>query len=116
MKSAHLARRVARLAALGVIAWSGYAGPSFAADPDLAQGRQLFLNGVAPLPACALCHTLRDAGSNGAIGPNLDELKPDAARVAAVIRSGMGPMPAFTALTDAQVAVLARYVSTVTKP
>lgn len=92
------------------------AGPALAADPSVAEGRQLFLNGVPPAPACALCHTLKDAGSNGAIGPNLDELKPDQARVAAVIRSGMGPMPAFTALSDAQVAALARYVSSVTKP
>lgn len=95
---------------------AGFAGPSFAGDPALAEGRQLFINGVAPAPTCGLCHTLKDAGSTGQIGPNLDELKPDTARVAAVIRSGMGPMPAFTALTDAQVAALARYVAAVTKP
>jgi len=59
---------------------------------------------------------LKDAGASGAIGPNLDDLQPDMARVSAVIRSGMGPMPPFTMLTDAQVAALARYVSTVTKP
>jgi mono/diheme cytochrome c family protein len=97
-------------------ACTAWVAPSFAADPALAEGRQLFISGVAPAPACALCHTLKDAGSNGQIGPNLDELRPDAARVAQVIRSGMGPMPAFSQLTDAQVATLARYVSTVSKP
>ncbi|WP_213959888.1 cytochrome c [Variovorax sp. dw_954] len=104
------------LAAAAVWLYVGFAGPSFAADPALAEGRQLFVNGVAPAPTCALCHTLKDAGATGQIGPNLDDLKPDLARVAAVIRSGMGPMPAFTALTDAQVTALARYVSTVVKP
>ena len=79
------------------------------------EGRQIFNNGVAAAPACALCHTLKDAGSTGQIGPNLDELKPDASRLARVIRSGMGPMPAFTALTEAQVAALSHYVSTVTQ-
>ena len=92
------------------------AGPSFAADTALAEGRQLFLDGPGPQPKCALCHTLKDAGATGQIGPNLDELRPDTARVAAVIRNGMGPMPAFTTLTDAQVAALARYVATVAKP
>jgi len=92
------------------------AGPSFAAEPALAEGRQLFIDGPGPQPKCALCHTLKDAGATGQIGPNLDELRPDTARVAAVIRNGMGPMPAFTTLTDAQVAALARYVATVAKP
>ncbi|MEJ8824506.1 cytochrome c [Variovorax humicola] len=91
------------------------AAPSFAADPALTEGRQIFKGGAASVPACALCHTLKDAGSTGQIGPDLDDLKPDAARIARVIRSGMGAMPAFTALTDAQVTALARYVSTVTQ-
>ena len=106
--------RSATLAA-AALAWMAFAAPSFAADPALAEGRQIFNNGVAAVPACALCHTLKDAGSTGQIGPNLDELKPDASRIARVIRSGMGPMPAFTALPDAQVAALSLYVSTVTQ-
>ena len=97
------------------LAWMAFATPCFAADPALMEGRQIFNSGAASAPACALCHTLKDSGSAGQIGPNLDELKPDTARIARVIRSGMGPMPAFTALTDDQVAALARYVSTVTQ-
>jgi len=87
------------------------AGSSLAQPADAAydQGKVLFLSAV---PACAVCHTLKDANSEGAIGPVLDELKPDAARVAQALRNGLGSMPSYRAtLTDAQIAALARYVS-----
>ena len=42
-------------------------------------GKKLFT--TLAVPACAVCHTLKDAGAEGAVGPVLDELKPDAARV-----------------------------------
>lgn len=84
-----------------------------AADPaDAEAGRALFLKGATP--ACAVCHTLADAGSGGTIGPNLDELKPDAGRVAQAVRNGIGVMPAFDALSDADVQTLAKYVSSAT--
>jgi mono/diheme cytochrome c family protein len=72
-------------------------------------GRQVFT--TLAKPACALCHTLRDAGAEGAIGPSLDELKPDAERVAKAVRNGIGQMPAFSALSDAQIEAVARYVA-----
>ncbi|MBC8072417.1 MAG: cytochrome c [Deltaproteobacteria bacterium] len=76
----------------------------------LARGRLLFTQGTAP--SCALCHTLKDAGTHGAIGPVLDELQPDASRVASALRSGIGAMPSYRAtLDDAQIAALARYVA-----
>lgn len=84
-----------------------------ATPDDMAAGRLLFSK--TAVPACALCHTLRDAGAAGEIGPVLDELKPDAARVEKAIRSGLGQMPAYTTLTDAQIATLARYVAAATK-
>ena len=34
---------------------------------DASQGKDLFV------AKCAGCHTLADAGSNGAVGPNLDD-------------------------------------------
>lgn len=74
------------------------------------EGRKLF-TGVTP--ACALCHTLKDAGATGAVGPSLDELKPDAARVVKALKNGIGQMPAFPQLTEAQVQALARYVEQV---
>lgn len=44
--------------------------------------------------ACGGCHTLADAGTSGAVGPNLDEAKPDADRVKEMIDNGGGAMPA----------------------
>lgn len=86
--------------------------PAAAADDALALGKQLFTGGATP--ACAVCHTLKDAGSTGAVGPVLDELKPDAQRVANALRNGVGNMPSYRAtLTDAQIDALARYVSAV---
>ncbi len=87
------------------------AAPSHADDAaQRALGKQLFLGGAEP--ACAICHTLADAGSQGAVGPVLDELKPDAARVAAALRDGVGAMPSYQdKLTPEQIAAIARYVS-----
>ena len=82
-------------------------------QPAADEGKHLF-NTVAQ-PACALCHSLKAAGAEGAIGPSLDELKPDAARVAKAIRNGIGQMPAFTNLTEAQVQEIARYVERVAR-
>ncbi len=85
--------------------------PSHAAD-DAAQmllGKKLFTTAV---PACAVCHTLKDAGAEGAVGPVLDEIKPDANRVARALRDGLGNMPSYKAsLSEDQIAALARYVS-----
>ncbi len=80
-----------------------------AAEPD---GKQLFLKGA--VPACALCHTLKDAGAEGAVGPVLDELKPDAARVEKAIREGIGAMPPYKTLSDEQVKAVANYVARAT--
>ncbi|AVJ28328.1 cytochrome C [Achromobacter spanius] len=83
---------------------------AWAAEPPNAEaGRALFLKSTTP--ACAVCHTLADAGAAGTIGPNLDELKPDANRVTQAVRNGIGVMPAFDALSDADVQALAQYVS-----
>jgi cytochrome c6 len=81
-----------------------------AGDADKGkQGRQLFTQDTTP--ACGVCHALADAGTAGTIGPSLDEMKPEAERVARVIRSGIGAMPPYPQLTDAQVKVLAEYVA-----
>jgi cbb3-type cytochrome c oxidase subunit III len=63
---------------------------------------------------CASCHTLKDAGTTGTIGPNLDQLKPSQSRVQHQVEVGGGVMPAFKGkLSDAQIAALAKYVSSV---
>jgi cytochrome c6 len=113
MRPAGLRRRwrAAVLSAIGLIA--GFTGQSLqAADAaEMALGKQLFT--TVAVPQCAICHTLRDAGSAGAVGPILDELKPDASRVAAALRTGIGAMPSYAkTLTEAQIQALAVYVST----
>jgi mono/diheme cytochrome c family protein len=61
---------------------------------------------------CGSCHTLKAAHATGSVGPNLDQLKPDATTVAAIVRSGGGTMPSFDGkLNAAQIAAVARYVS-----
>ena len=78
-------------------------------DPVYLAGKALFLKAV---PACAICHTLNDAGSEGAVGPVLDEIKPNAQRVAKALRNGLGSMPSYgSKLSDGQIEALARYVS-----
>src|SRR5919197_1497187 len=37
---------------------------------------------------CGVCHTLRPPGTTGTAGPNLNRLRPSAARVLAAIRNG----------------------------
>jgi mono/diheme cytochrome c family protein len=61
---------------------------------------------------CGGCHTLKAAGASGTTGPNLDSLKPTAATVAAIVRSGAGVMPSFSSrLSAAQIQAVARYVA-----
>jgi cbb3-type cytochrome c oxidase subunit III len=63
---------------------------------------------------CASCHTLKDAGTTGTVGPNLDQLKPPFAIVQHQVTNGGAVMPAFKGkLTDAQIRAVARYVSSV---
>ncbi|ETF02957.1 sulfite dehydrogenase (cytochrome) subunit SorB [Advenella kashmirensis W13003] len=95
--------------AAAAVLWVGVAGASFAADPQLEKGKALFISEAAP--ACAVCHTLKDSGSTGTIGPDLDELKPDAARIKKVLQEGMGAMPSFAdSLDEASIDAIAAYV------
>jgi cytochrome c6 len=91
----------------GRIAAVALLGAAAGADAQDDEGRKLF---TSVTPACALCHKLKDAGATGEVGPSLDELKPDAARVLKALRVGVGNMPAFPQLTEAQIQALARYV------
>src|SRR4051812_50035078 len=52
-----------------------------------SSGKQLFTG------TCGSCHTLKDAGTSGSFGPNLDELKPDKQTVLHQIDQGGGGMP-----------------------
>jgi mono/diheme cytochrome c family protein len=71
-----------------------------------AEGKAIFMQ------TCASCHTLADAGATGSVGPNLDQLKLDQARIAAQIRTGGGGMPSFGGtLAPKQIAAIAAYVA-----
>ena len=62
---------------------------------------------------CASCHTLKDAGATGTIGPNLDQLMPSFAIAQKQVTNGGQVMPAFkNVLTKAQIDAVAKYVAT----
>jgi cytochrome c6 len=60
---------------------------------------------------CGGCHTLEEAGSSGAVGPNLDEAKPDFDLAVDRVTNGKGVMPAFgDELSEEQIQNVAAYV------
>lgn len=64
--------------------------PAPAAPASTAAGKALFAE------TCGSCHTLADAGTTGEVGPNLDVLEPEQARVEMAIAdggTGTGVMP-----------------------
>jgi cytochrome c6 len=61
---------------------------------------------------CGSCHTLADAGTNGTVGPNLDQLKPSQNVAKNQVINGGGGMPAFKdTLTPQQITAVAKYVA-----
>ena len=108
MESIKMMKKTCTLAALMMTALLGSVHADQAAQ--MARGKELFITGA--VPACAVCHTLKDAGTEGAIGPVLDELQPDAARVARALKDGIGAMPSFKAtMSEADIAAVSLYVS-----
>jgi mono/diheme cytochrome c family protein len=76
---------------------------------ELAKGKQLFTQ------SCGTCHTLADAGTNGQVGPVLDQVKPNEALVLKAIKNGglgSGTMPA-NLYTGKDAQAVAKYVSSV---
>ena len=110
------------VAAVAVLAL--FAGPELIGAKGLVQKVPSGKASATPAPAadgktvfasagCGGCHTLGAAGASGAIGPNLDQLKPDAATVAATVKAGAGGMPSFSGkLSDAEIQAVAQFVST----
>jgi cbb3-type cytochrome c oxidase subunit III len=61
---------------------------------------------------CGSCHTLKAADAKGQIGPNLDELKPDASTVEHQVRVGGNGMPSFgKRLSTRQIGLVADFVA-----
>ena len=79
-------------------------------EGDPAAGKEVFLGASA----CGGCHTLADAGSTGAVGPNLDDAQPSEELVLDRVTNGQGGMPSFSStLNEQQIADVAAYVSSV---
>jgi cbb3-type cytochrome c oxidase subunit III len=84
------------------------AGKPVADGAQATSGKDIFLAN------CGSCHTLADAGTNGGVGPNLDELKASLATIQRQVENGGGAMPAFKGtLTQAQIEAVAKYVASV---
>jgi cbb3-type cytochrome c oxidase subunit III len=79
-------------------------GPTAVGGED---GRTVFQNA-----GCGSCHTFQAAGSNGTIGPNLDEAKPSSELAIDRVTNGKGAMPSFRGrLTEEQIRAVAEFVS-----
>ncbi len=94
------------IAAVALVSGTAFTSVASANDEE---GKLLFLKGAAP--ACAICHTLEAAGAAGAVGPSMNELQPDAARVMNALKNGIGQMPAYSSLTPEQMKILSEYVA-----
>ena len=83
-----------------------FSSPVFA-DPKMKLGLDVY-NDKAQ---CGMCHTLQAAGSEGQIGTNLDQLKPQIPQIISTVTNGIGVMPAFEGmLTMKEIDAVAYYV------
>jgi mono/diheme cytochrome c family protein len=81
-----------------------------AAEGDPVAGKEVFLGASS----CGGCHTLADAGTTGAVGPNLDDSQPSYELALDRVTNGQGGMPSFSStLSEEQIADVAAYVSSV---
>ena len=82
------------------------------ADTKMELGLEVYNNKAQ----CGVCHVLQSAGSEGQIGPNLDQLKPSISRIISVVTNGIGVMQAWEGiLTHEEIEAVAYYVFNSTK-
>jgi len=80
--------------------------PSQYKGGDPVAGKKVFQSA-----GCAGCHTLKDAGATGNVGPNLDQVKPPLSLAVTRVTKGAGAMPSFKGqLSDKQIADVTAYV------
>ena len=80
--------------------------PPAYANGDPAAGKPIFKT-----KGCTACHTLKDAGATGTVGPDLDVSKPSLGRAIDRLLNGKGAMPPFKdQLSAKQIADVAAYV------
>jgi mono/diheme cytochrome c family protein len=105
----------AGLLGLALLALSGCGGKdkeSASATPSSSMpGAKVFDSA-----GCGGCHTLAAAKSNGTVGPNLDQLRPDQQRVERQVRNGGVGMPSFrNKLSQIEISQVAEFVSESTR-
>ena len=77
-------------------------------DEKFNLGKDVFLNAGN----CGSCHSLKDAGTAGNIGPNLNEIRPDIGRVIISVTNGAGVMPSYLGiLSQDEIEAVSYYVS-----
>ena len=77
------------------------------ADDKMKLGLDVYNNKAQ----CGTCHTLSAAESEGQIGPNLDELKPQISQIVIAVTNGIGVMPPWGGiLSEEEIEAVANYV------
>ena len=77
------------------------------ADPKMDLGLDVYNNKAE----CGVCHTLQAAGSEGQIGPNLDQLNAQIPQIIYSVVNGIGVMPAWEGiLTKEEIEAVAYYI------
>jgi mono/diheme cytochrome c family protein len=85
---------------------TGGGGGGSGAEGDAANGEGLFAD-----QGCGSCHVLEAAGSEGAVGPNLDDAQPSFEETVKQVTEGGGGMPAFgDKLSEDEIADVSAYV------
>jgi mono/diheme cytochrome c family protein len=84
----------------------GGGGTTTGGEAGGADGEAIFAEA-----GCGGCHTLEAAGTNGKVGPNLDDAKPDKELVVDRVTNGQGAMPSFKdQYSPEQIDAVAEYV------
>jgi mono/diheme cytochrome c family protein len=81
--------------------------PALDLTGDASAGESVFASA-----GCGACHTLSAAGTNGTVGPNLDDAQPSYELAVERVTLGRGGMPSFEGqLEPQQIADVAEFVS-----
>lgn len=96
---------------------AGCGGKTVSPAPETVEGTLPTITEEPPGKAvfatagCVSCHTLKDAGATGTVGPNLDQAKPPLELVVDRVTNGKGVMPSFgSQLSAQQISDVAAYV------
>ena len=77
------------------------------ADDKMVLGLDVYNNKAQ----CGVCHTLQAAGSDGQIGPNLDQLNAQISQIKYAVTNGIGVMPPWEGiLTQEEIEAVAYYI------